>query len=117
MKGFCYIVLFGAFIMSYYKSPMYCLVIVGIVILFFLFTRFRRSSSNGSAPRGFIFRKGVISQNNNQVNDLATLFMVQQMFKDSGDQDEYGRDDSKDDGKNDKIDTIKNEILDLLLED
>ena len=85
MKGFLYIILFGTFILLYYKSPMYCLVLVGIIIVLFLYTRYRRSTNNGSSPRGSFFRKGNIYQNNNQVNDLATLFMIQQMFNDSED--------------------------------
>jgi len=103
--------------MLYYKSPMYCLVIVGIIILFFLYSRYRKSSKDGNAQRSFIFRKGGASQNSNQVNELATLFMVQQMFNESDHQDVYNAINSEENDKSSKIDAVKNEILDLLLED
>ena len=52
-----------------------------------------------------------------QINDLATLLVVQQLFDDSNRQDNNDDCITQDDEKIVKIDMIKNEILDLLLEE
>lgn len=118
MKGICYIFLFMTFIILYYKNPMYCLVVIAIVIGLYIYLKKRKSLNNGDTSRGLFFRKNLNYQDNgNQINDLATLFMIQQMFDDSDDIYNKNAYDSQNDEKINKIDIIKNEILELLLED
>lgn len=106
------------FIILYYKNPMYCLVVIAIVIGLYIYLKKRKSLNNGDTSRGLFFRKNLNYQDNgNQINDLATLFMIQQMFDDSDDIYNKNAYDSQNDEKINKIDIIKNEILELLLED
>ena len=118
MKGYCYIFLIMIFIMLYYKNPMYCLIVIGFIIGFYLYMKYRKGSKNNGSSRFSIFRKGWSYDNNaSQINDLATLFMIQQLFNDSENLHDKNTYESDEDDASDRIDIIKNEILELLLEE
>ena len=64
--------------MFYQQNPMYAVIVIGIFIAGYILVKSRKS---GSGLSGFL--KGTASQSNNNMDDLITLMMLQQLTNNS----------------------------------
>ena len=112
MKGMCLIVIGLAFFLVYQTNPMGTLIIIGVILGGYAFIKSRKRRN----PRrnGILLGKGARSmQQSSSINDIMTMFLVQQML-------ENGRDKLTLSSSQDKDQEIieleqkKNQILSLL---
>ncbi|MFW9822411.1 MAG: hypothetical protein ACFFE4_05725 [Candidatus Thorarchaeota archaeon] len=78
MKGYCYIALAIGFFIFYQQNPVYAFVIIGVFIVGYLLFKSRKSGLGGSR-----FLKGQSSQSTNNMDDLITLMILQQITNNS----------------------------------
>ena len=94
---------------------MYTIVIISIALATYVFYKSRRVN-RGNSQGGIRFLSGKADPQNDNVDDLITLMMIQQLFSPSPPP-EYIRyqlpNDKKQDEEN-EIDKIKREVLELL---
>lgn len=80
MKGMCLIVVGLAFFMVYQTNPMGTLIIAGVILAGYAYIKSRKRG----VPRrtGLFFGKGVRSmqESSSPVNDIMTMFLVQQIL-------------------------------------
>jgi len=96
--------------MYYQQNPVFVVVILSIGLGGYLLFK-RKGSSNGNMKTGFF--KGNQPQANNNMGDLVTLMMLQQMFS----QQENSIPHESDDEHKIAIEQTQKEILELLDED
>jgi hypothetical protein len=79
MKGMCLIVVGLAFFMVYQTNPVGTLIIAGVILAGYAYIKSRKKG--GSRRNGVFFGKGVRSmQESSQVNEIMTMFLVQQLL-------------------------------------
>jgi hypothetical protein len=79
MKGMCLIVVGLAFFMVYQTNPVGTLIIAGAILAGYAYIKSRKKG--GSRRNGVFFGKGVRSmQESSQVNEIMTMFLVQQLL-------------------------------------
>jgi hypothetical protein len=79
MKGMCLIVFGLAFFMVYQTNPVGTLIIAGVILAGYAYIKSRKKG--GSRRNGVFFGKGVRSmQESSQVNEIMTMFLVQQLL-------------------------------------
>jgi len=79
MKGMCLIVVGLAFFMVYQTNPVGTLIIAGAILAGYGYIKSRKKG--GSRRNGVFFGKGVRSmQESSQVNEIMTMFLVQQLL-------------------------------------
>ncbi|MHA2180349.1 MAG: hypothetical protein ACXAAH_02865 [Promethearchaeota archaeon] len=108
MKGYCYIVLIIGFFMFYQQNPMYAIIMIGIFIGGYVLVKSRKS---GSGVSGFF--KGKTSQPNNNMDDLITLMMLQQLTNNSNSRIE-NIDEKRIRDHEKQIEKVKQEVLAIL---
>ncbi|MHA2280724.1 MAG: hypothetical protein ACXAC5_07720 [Promethearchaeota archaeon] len=108
MKGYCYIVLVIGFFMFYQQNPMYAVIVIGIFIAGYILIKSRKS---GKGVSGLFRGKG--AQPHNNMDDLITLMMLQQLTSNSNTrQDNFEEKASREHEK--EIEKVKQEVLALL---
>jgi hypothetical protein len=114
MKGMCYIILIVAFLMFYQREPVFSIIILGMIVGLYLFFRSRRSTRRGKSKGILGSFLGGNQYQENQMDDLITLMMVQQLFQNSNKSANLDRQDKPSiSEKENNIEKTKNEILDL----
>jgi hypothetical protein len=79
MKGMCLIVIGLAFFMVYQTNPMGTLIIAGVILAGYAYIKSRKKG--GTRRNGVFFGKGVRSmQENSPINEIMTMFLVQQIL-------------------------------------
>lgn len=115
MKILCYFGIFVAFMLFYQKDPFFTIIILVISVGVYLFFKSRKNK------KGFFgaFLSGRANTQDNQIDDLITLMILQQMFSNSNSN--YNSNETTTSGrenpKREDIDKIKDEILTLLESD
>ncbi len=75
----CLIVIGLAFFMVYQTNPMGTLIIAGVILAGYAYIKSRKKGS--SRRKGVFFGKGVRSmQENSPINEIMTMFLVQQIL-------------------------------------
>jgi len=114
MKGMCYIILIVAFLMFYQREPVFSVIILGMIVGIYLFFRSRRSTRRGKSKGILGSFLGGNQYQENQMDNLITLMMVQQLFQNSNKSANLDRQDKPSISEKEKnIEKTKNEILDL----
>jgi len=114
MKGMCYIILIVAFLMFYQREPVFSVIILGMIVGIYLFLRSRRSTRRGKSKGILGSFLGGNQYQENQMDNLITLMMVQQLFQNSNKSANLDRQDKPSISEKEKnIEKTKNEILDL----
>lgn len=114
MKGMCYIILIVAFLMFYQREPVFSVIILGMIVGIYLFFRSRRSTRRGKSKGILGSFLGGNQYQENQMDDLITLMMVQQLFQNSNKSANLDRQDKPPISEKEKnIEKTKKEILDL----
>lgn len=109
MKAMCYLVLLIGFFMFYQQSPIYAVIVIGVIMVGYLYIKSKRSQSKGGS--GFLgFMKGNPQQDTRNYDDLITLMMLQQLIGTNTNH----KSEEIDNSHKEHIDTIKQEVLDLL---
>jgi hypothetical protein len=109
-------VLLIGFFIFYQSNPMYAIIMIVIFVGVFLFYK-SRSGNSGSGVLSFLSGNG--TQQDNNMDDLITLMMIQQLLNSpssSRGSEGYGNDNGEREREK-EIDKIKNEVLELLEED
>ena len=96
------------FFMFYQQNPMYAIIMIVIFIAVYIFIKSRKS---GSGISGFL--KGKNAQPHNNMDDLITLMMLQQLTNTSNSRIER-REDQTDNEHEKHIEKVKQEALALL---
>lgn len=101
--------------MYYQKNPIYTIVIIGIGISLYIFFRSRKGKGGILGK----FLGGTRSDTDERMDDLITLFMLQQMFNNSPQRQARanGEEDNIKNKRYEEIEKTKQEILDLLERD
>ncbi len=95
------------FFMFYQQNPMYAIIMIVVFIAGYIFVKSRKS---GSGIAGFL--KGNPSQSNNNIDDLITLMMLQQLRNNSNS--EFRKFEDPTDNEHEKhIEKVKQETLAL----
>lgn len=110
MKFFCYLVLIVAFMMYYQQNPVYTIVIIAIGIGLYIFFKARKGKG-GTLSKFF---GGTNSEADDRVDDLITLFILQQMFNSSSQNQNREQNDKNKSEYKQELEKSKQEILDLL---
>ena len=114
MKGYCYIALIIGFFIFFQQNPLYAVIIIGIILVGYLYFKSKRSGSTGGL---FGFMKGnpQQQQQNSNLDDVITLMMIQQLFNSpttgSSDLPNLSKEENK---KENHIEQTKREVLELL---
>jgi hypothetical protein len=108
MKAFCYLVLIIGFFMFFQQSPVYAVIVIGAIAVGYLYIKSKRSQSSGSGFLGLM--KGNPQQSTSTFDDLVTLMMIQQLLGTNTNH----KSEEIDTSHKEHIDTIKQEVLDLL---
>jgi hypothetical protein len=118
MKIIIYFALIVAFLMFYQSNPVYTIFIVAIVLGTYLFYRSRRGN-RGNSRGAFRFLSGNDNPQNDNMDDLITLMMIQQLFSPAPNPEYHGYQLSNTRRKDEEseIDKIKREVLELLGDD
>ena len=112
MKGMCLIVVGLAFFMVYQTNPIGTLIIAGVILAGYAYIKSRKRGS----PRrtGLFFGKGVRSmQESSPVNEIMTMFLVQQILDKNPDKPSSSETQEKDQ-EIIELEQKKQEILSLL---
>ena len=116
MKGMCLIVVGLAFFMVYQTNPMGTLIIAGVILAGYAYIKSRKRG--GPRRTGLFFGKGVRSmQESSPVNDIMTMFLVQQILDKNRDKLSSSQSQEKDQKEKKEIlelEQKKQEILSLL---
>ena len=116
MKGMCLIVVGLAFFMVYQTNPMGTLIIAGVILAGYAYIKSRKRG--GPRRTGLFFGKGVRSmQESSPVNDIMTMFLVQQILDKNHDKLSSSQSQEKDQKEKKEIlelEQKKQEILSLL---
>ena len=107
MKAYCYLVLILGFFMFFQQSPLYAVIVIGAIVIGYLYIKSKRSQSGGSGFLGFM--KGNPQQNTRNYDDLITLMMLQQLIGTNNNHKVQEIDSSH----KEEIDQIKQEVLDI----
>jgi len=107
IKGIILVVLGIGFFMFYQQNPMYAIIMIVIFIAGYIFVKSRKS---GSGISGFL--KGKTPQSNNNMDDLITLMMLQQLTNNSNPRSERFEDQTDDEHEK-RIEQVKQETLAL----
>lgn len=113
MKFLCYLVLIVAFMMYYQQNPVYTIVIIAIGIGLYIFFKARKSK-NGVLSK-FFGRDH--SHLDDRMDDVITLFMLQQMFNSSSQNQSQGQKSKTKSARKEELEKRKQEILELLERD
>ena len=118
MKVVIYFALIVGFLMFYQTNPMYTIVIICIVLGTYLFYRSRRGN-RGNSKGGNRFLSGGTNPQNDNMDDLITLMMIQQLFSPSPGSESlrYQLPNDKKQDEESEIDKTKREVLELLGDD
>ena len=115
MKSMCCVVLILAFLMYYQTNPVFTIVIVVVGLGVYIFYKSKISGTgSGSGVSQFLSGRAPQEDNRN-IDDLVSLVMLQQLITSSPDDRTHGHldQDLKKTQKN-RLETIQNEILELL---
>jgi hypothetical protein len=118
MKVVIYFALIVAFLMFYQSNPMYTIIIICIALGTYIFYRSRKGN-RGNSRGGIRFLSGNGNPQNDNMDDLITLMMIQELFSPSPNP-EYLRYELPNNRRQDEesdIDRIKREVLELLGDD
>lgn len=108
MKAYCYLVLILGFFMFYQQNPVYAVIVMGIILVGYLYFKSKRSPSGRSG--GILgFMKGNAQQDTRNYDDLITLMMIQQLM----DSNHNHKTQEIDTTHSDKVEQIKREVLDI----
>lgn len=107
MKAYCYLVLILGFFMFFQQSPLYAVIVIGAIVIGYLYIKSKRSQSGGSGFLGFM--KGNPQQNTRNYDDLITLMMLQQLIGTNNNNQVQEIDSSH----KEEINRIKQEVLDI----
>lgn len=111
MKGMCLIVVGLAFFMVYQTNPMGTLIITGVILAGYAYIK---SKKRGSPRRtGLFFGKGRSMQESSPVNEIMTMFLVQQILDKNRDKPSSSQTQEKD-LEIIELEQKKQEILSLL---
>lgn len=113
MKFLCYLVLIVAFMMYYQQNPVYTIVIIAIGIGLYVFFKARKNKSGILSK--FFGRDHSVADD--RMDDLITLFMLQQMFNSSSQIQNRGQENKNKNTHKEELEKIKQEILELLERD
>jgi hypothetical protein len=93
--------------MFFQQSPLYAVIVIGAIVIGYLYIKSKRSHSGGSGFLGFM--KGNPQQNTRNYDDLITLMMLQQLIGTNNNHKVQEIDSSH----KEEIDQIKQEVLDI----
>ncbi|MFW9829351.1 MAG: hypothetical protein ACFFB4_03335 [Promethearchaeota archaeon] len=111
MKILCYLILVVAFMMYYQKNPVYTIIIIAIGIGIYIF--FKSRKGKGGLFKKFIGRDR--SETDDRMDDLITLFMLQQMFNNSiQNKNQIQEKETPKNKRSEELEKEKQEILELL---
>ena len=113
MKVFIYFILIIAFLMFYQQNPIFAIIFVLLFLGVYLFFKSRKQGNRYN--RGKFF-SGKYQQQNDRMDDLLTLFLLQQVFEPTSKNDENYFTAIKDrtNESQNHIDKTKKEVLELL---
>ena len=93
--------------MFFQQSPLYAVIVIGAIVIGYLYIKSKRSQSGGSGFLGFM--KGNPQQNTRNYDDLITLMMLQQLIGTNNNHKVQEIDSSH----KEEINRIKQEVLDI----
>ncbi|MFW9828884.1 MAG: hypothetical protein ACFFEY_14940 [Candidatus Thorarchaeota archaeon] len=115
MKILCYLILIVAFMMYYQKNPVYTIIIIAIGIGIYIF--FKSRKGKGGFFNKFLGFKPK-NETDERMDDLITLFMLQQMFNNSiQNKSQVLVKETPNNDSREKLEKEKQEILELLEHD
>lgn len=108
MKVLCYFVLIIGLFLFYQQNPLYAIIIIGVLLVGYLYIKSRKSRAGGGGLFGFM--KGNQPQQNADMDNLITVILLQQLLNSSSTQ--YSQEKKKN-PEEEKIEKTKQEILEL----